>query len=262
MRLVALGALVLAFCASAPEVAFAEGGRESGKGAPLVLFVRSARTEESKAIYDAAWKALEPYFGLLSRKRLYAFDGDPKRARTFFAQHENSRYVVSFDADATALCPSPRRVVSVLPKADRREVARIARTFRPMARKVVVFGNKNEKLPGFRIVDKAVDADLAWVTEDYTGDAKTIQKQLAGRRTPLLSTSVRITGAVIVRPDPRGVGLQLAARLLKAARTGVLPPETAITRHRVVVDLDRVKSTGHRAPLPLLARADVVRRGS
>ncbi len=260
MRFAALGVLVLAITAVAPEVVFAEGGRETGKGAPLVLFVRSARTEESKAIYDAAWKALEPYFGLLARKRLFAFDGDPKRARAFFAQHKNSRYVVSFDVKATALCPSPRRVVTVLPRADRREVARIARTFRPMARKVVVFGSKTEKLPGFRIVDKAADADLAWVTEDYTGDAKTIQKQLADLRVPLLSTSVRIKGAVIVRPDPRGVGLQLAARLLKAARTGVLPPERKIMRHRVVVDLDRVKSTGHRAPLALLARADVVRR--
>ena len=57
-----------------PHSLLAQGGRDTGKGAPLVLFVRSERTVESKDIYDAAWKALEPHFGVLARERLYAFD--------------------------------------------------------------------------------------------------------------------------------------------------------------------------------------------
>ena len=133
-------------------------------------------------------------------------------------------------------------------------------SFRPLARKVVVYGNKDAKLPGFRIVEKAEEADLAWVTEGYDGDGAKLRKKLDARKVPLISTHVRIEGAVDVRPDPRGVGLQLAARLLKAARTGVLPPEGKVTRHRVVVDIDLARAAGYQAPLALLARADVVRR--
>jgi hypothetical protein len=50
------------------------GGRDTGTGAPPVYFVRSARTAESAEIYRAAWKALEPYYGIMSRDRLYDFD--------------------------------------------------------------------------------------------------------------------------------------------------------------------------------------------
>jgi len=113
----------------------AQGGRDTGEGAPLVLFVRSERTTESKEIYDAAWKALEPHFGRLARERLYAFDGEKRRAEVFFAGHREYRTVVCFDDEAKGWCPDPKKIVLVEPRADRREVARIVRLLRPLARK-------------------------------------------------------------------------------------------------------------------------------
>ncbi|MHC4407504.1 MAG: hypothetical protein ACYS0E_09760 [Planctomycetota bacterium] len=223
----------------------AQGGRDTGVGAPLVLFVRSARTTESKEIYDAAWKALEPHFGRLARERLYAFDGEVKRARAFFAKHPKFRTVVCFDRESRAWCPDPGKALLVESRTDRREVGRIIRLLRPLARKVFILGKPDEKLPGFRIVGKREEADVAWVTEDFKGEVGKLE-------VPLVSTSSHIEGAVTVRPDPRGVGLQLAAQILLGSKQ-----RRPVSRHRVVVDVD---AAGVRVPLGLLARADIVRR--
>ena len=132
--------------------AHAQGGRDTGRGAPLVLFVRSERTAESKEIYDAAWKALEPHFGVLARERLYAFDGERRRAELFFAKHAAYRTVVCFDEQARDWVPKRDRAVLVDPRADRREIARVIRLLRPLARRVFVLGKPDEKLAGFKIV--------------------------------------------------------------------------------------------------------------
>jgi len=223
----------------------AQGGRDTGEGAPLVLFVRSERTGESKEIYDAAWKALEPHFGVLARERLFAFDGEKRRAELFFAGHREYRTVVCFDEESRRWCPDPKKVVVVESRTDRREVARVIRLLRPLARKVFVLGDAKESLPGFEIVPRREDADVAWVTEDFRGE-------IGKLGIPLVSTSARFDGVVTVRPDPRGVGLQLAAQLL-AQR----PDRHPVTRQRVVVDMDAADA---RIPLRLLARADIVRR--
>ncbi|MEM8882468.1 MAG: hypothetical protein AAGD14_00190 [Planctomycetota bacterium] len=224
----------------------AQGGRgDSGKDTPLILFTRSASTSESKEIYDFAWKALEPYFGRLARERLYTFGGDPGRASAFFARHRTPRTVVCFDEEARKWAPDPKKTLLVQPRADRREVAVTLRLFRPLARTVMVLGDPKEKLPGFEVVGRDKPADVAWVTEDFRGDVPALT-------IPLLSTSPRHDAGVTVRPDPRGVGLQLAARILHPDR-----PDQVVSRHRVVVDIGRTKV---RVPLRLLARADVVRR--
>ncbi|MHC4850211.1 MAG: hypothetical protein ACYTEG_17430 [Planctomycetota bacterium] len=221
---------------------FAQGGRDTGEGAPLVLFVRSERTTESKEIYDAAWKALEPHFGKLARERLYAFDGEVRRARAFFAKHPKFRTVVCFDRESRKWCPDPDKALLVESRTDRREVGRIIRLLRPLARKIYVKG-RDEKLPGFQSVSDPEEADVVWVTEDDVNPMREYD-------VPVVSTSPYVDGAVTVRPDPRGVGLQLAAQILFQRKD-----RKPVTRHRVVVDMDAA-----RIPLALLARADIVRR--
>ncbi|MHC4939731.1 MAG: hypothetical protein ACYTHK_12235 [Planctomycetota bacterium] len=221
---------------------FAQGGRDTGEGAPLVLFARSFRSTESKEIYDAAWKALEPHFGKLARQRLVTFDSEERRAKAFFAKHKKHRTVVCFDSQALGWCPDRNKALLVESRTDRREVGRVIRLLRPLARKIYIKGG-NERLPGFEIVSDHRDADVVWVTED---DVNPIREY----DVPVVSTSPYVDGAVTVRPDPRGVGLQLAAQILfKKKKRG------PVTRHRVVVDMDAA-----RIPLPLLARADIVRR--
>lgn len=221
---------------------FAQGGRDTGAGAPLVLFVRSERTTESKEIYDAAWKALEPHFGKLARERLYAFDGEERRAKAYFAKHKTYRTVVCFDREALAWCPDPSKALLVESRTDRRELGRIIRLLRPLARKIYIKGG-NDPLPGFQTVSRHEDADVVWVTEDDVNPMRPYDA-------PVVSTSPYVDGAVTVRPDPRGVGLQLAAQILFEKKK-----RGAVTRHRVVVDMDAA-----RIPLGLLARADIVRR--
>jgi len=254
------------------------GGRDTGKGAPPILFVRSARTEETAAIYDAAWKALEPYYGLMSRERMYDFDGEPNRAQRYFAEHGQPKIVVAFDSQAAEWTPKRLTVLRVGPhpdvivdtRADRTRLARLLRRFRPLARKVAVFGGAGveEKLSGFKLVAcrAAIDAtgcDIAWVTEDSQVDGRKLRAELDALGVPLVSTSATFpdnVAAVTVRPDPRGLGLQLAAQILEYVRSGRAFRTVRIARHRVVVDLDASRAAGVRVPLAMLARADVVRR--
>ena len=65
-----------------------------------MLFVRSARTPESAAIYRAAWKGLEPFYGIMSRERMHDFDGERNRAREYFAGRDKPMLVVAFDPRA------------------------------------------------------------------------------------------------------------------------------------------------------------------
>jgi len=223
----------------------AQGGRDTGKGAPLLLFVRSERTAESKEIYDSAWKALEPHFGTFARERMHNFDGDKRQAELYFAEHAEFAVAVCFDRQSYEWCPDPKKAVLTQSRTDRKELLRVVRLLRPLARRVHILGKPDETLPGFEKVEAAKDADLVWVTEDYRG-------KVPDAGVPVVSTSPYHDGVVTVRPDPRGVGLQLAAQLL-----GGLKERRPVTKQRVVVDMDAAKA---RLPLPLLARADIVRR--
>ncbi|MHC4956165.1 MAG: hypothetical protein ACYTGZ_20160 [Planctomycetota bacterium] len=153
-------------------------------------------------------------------------------------------------------------------RADRARLARLLRTFRPLARKIAVFGGKNEKLRGFTLVpckapEDAKGLDAAWITEDAQLDPRALRKRLDALRIPLVSTSPWVAEelpAVSLRPDPRGLGLQMASQILEFARTKRAFRSVRIDRHRVVVNLDAAKASGVRVPLALLARADVVKR--
>jgi len=267
------GALVAALTTAEAQDS---GGRDTGKGAPPIYFVRSARTAESAAIYRAAWKGLEPFYGIMSRERMFDFDGERNRAEEYFAGKAKPKLVVAFDPQAAAWVPKgvttlrvgPEAGVIVNTRADRARLARLLRLFRPLARKVAVFGSAKETLAGFQTVPcaKAEDArgcDVAWVTEDARLDGRKLREELDALGIPFVSTSAVLPEklfAVTVRPDPRGLGLQLAAQVLEFSRSGRPFREVSIARHRVVVNLDAARAVKVRVPLSLLARADVVRR--
>jgi len=264
--------LLLVALASAQDA----GGRDTGKGIRPVIFVRSARDAESAAIYRVAWKALEPHYGVLSRERMYNFDGELKRATRYFAAHERARLVVAFDTESASWTPKDRTLLRVGVDAaahidtrtDRTHFARLMRSFRPRARRIALFGSQKESLRGYELVrcrvpEDAKGCDAAWITEDALVDVSALRRRLDAWKIPLVSTSPNVAAtlpALSVRPDPRGLGLLLAAQLLDYARHGRAFRRMRVGRHRVVVDLSAARAGGVRVPLELLARADVVRK--
>ena len=67
-----------------------EGGRDTGQGENAVLFVGWRESAETGAVWLSAWRALEPHFGVMSRRRLIDFGGDAAKARAFFARSANA----------------------------------------------------------------------------------------------------------------------------------------------------------------------------
>ena len=121
------------------------------------------RTDESAAIYRAAWRALEPHFvGEINRRRLADFDGDPGRAKRYFATHKDAVLVVAFDhlsagtaraalGKTPVLEVSPAASAQVRTRVDREALARLLRAFKPDAKLVAVFSRTLEPLPGFKV---------------------------------------------------------------------------------------------------------------
>ena len=105
----------------------------------------------------------------------------------------------------------------------------------------------------FADATRMLDRELHWVKE--------------GQRAPqdkraFVSTSSYPEGAVVtMRPDPRSLGLHVAAQILQHLRTGKAFSRVTVRRMRLTVDLGAAKRAGLRIPIRLLARADVVRRG-
>jgi hypothetical protein len=258
-----MGFLLLAALAAAQD----EGGRDPGTGAPVVVFVRSQRNAESGAIYDAAWKALEPHFGALARRRLLDSDGDPKRAEEHRLANADAGLVVAFDAPSGEGWGGVPVLLVEPPRVDRGRLANRLRSFRPGASRVAVFGAA-EELPGLETRTCAAAADakgchLAWVPEGSPADARALRRELDALGIPLVTTSGAVEdgiAALSVRPDPASVGVDLAAAVLARVRDGAPPRPLSVRRLRVAVDLSAARAAGHEVPLEALARADVVRR--
>lgn len=258
---------LIGWLAALAALAAAQGGRDTGEGENPVAFLRWKPTAESGAIYNTAWKALEPHFGVLSRQRLFDFDGDPKRAQELMGRE--AALVVAFDAPSAGRWPE--RDVPVLRaygmETDRTRFARWLKVFLPGASRVAVFG-KAADLPGYTLVTcttaaAAEGCDAAWIPEESAVDARTLRRELDAMRIPLVTTSPEVAegvAALVVRPDPTSLGLDLAAVILGHVRDGTPLRAPTATRLRVTIDLRASRAAGHETPLEALARADVVRR--
>lgn len=274
MLLTMLGAVVLG-----QDEGGSKGGRESGQGPNAVIFVRWRRSVESYAIWERAWQALEPHFGSVTRRdRLVDFGGDEARARSYFESNGDAAMVVAFDPRSAAVASEvmgERPVILVGPEAqalirarvDREELVRLMRRFLPGTRTVAVLGEP-EQLPGLDTIacssiEQAKGADLAWIPEDSELDGSAARKRLDAWGIPLVVTRPDPSpedASLIVRPDPRGLGMKLAASILGHLRDDLPLQPASVLRHYVKVDLIASARAGHPVPLAMLARADDVRR--
>ncbi|MHC4819798.1 MAG: hypothetical protein ACYTF8_17265, partial [Planctomycetota bacterium] len=227
-----------------------------------ILFVRWTQTAESQDIWMAAWQALEPHFiGQINRRRLATFQGDAKNARAYFAEHKDAVLVVAFGAEAArvtrkilpktpVLEVSPEKSAHVSTRVDRVRLARLLMAFHPRARRITVLGPP-ERLAGF---EASPQGELAWVPEQGAAKPVTV---------PLVTTSPAVpkdVAALTVRPNPDGVGLKVAALVLRKLRDKKPFRKERVSRLRVTVDLRAAAAAGHEVPLEFLAKADVVRR--
>jgi hypothetical protein len=258
----------------AAAAALGQGGRDSG-GGKTVLFVRFERTAETGDIWLAAWSALEPHLaGRVTRERLAQFDGDETAGRAYLARFPETVLIVALDARAAALArdarpdvpvleASPRAEADVVLRVDRERLAPLVRRCAPDARRIALFGAADESLAGFEVKRCATAADargcdLAWVAEDGAWP------EGLDAAMPVLSTSPLDRGrpVLLVRPDAVGAGQKIASLVVGRLRESRPFDRRTIARLHVTVDLDAAHRTGFVVPLPMLARADAVRRGS
>jgi len=239
-----------------------EGGRDGGEG-PSILFVRWRKSAETGAVYLAAWRALEPHLVNLGRKRLVDFDGDPEKARDYFAREKDVALVVAFGAEAArAVPPGPPVIeVSVSPTADvvlrvgREQLAVLVKLFHAKA-KVALFGPVDEKLADLETVrcttaEDAGGCDLAWVAEGGTLPE--------GLHIPVVTTAIDVPATLTVRPDSTSAGLKIASLIVGKLRDGKDFTQQHVARLHVTVDLGAAPEAT--VDLRLLAHADAVRRG-
>jgi len=243
-----------------------EGGRDTGEGR-AIHFVRWRKSAESGAIYNAAWRALEPHLLDLGRRRLVDFDGDPERARAYFADAKDVALVVAFGAEAAAAAraaPAPPPVLEVseattadvVLRVDRERLAVLVKLLRAQA-KVALFGPIEEKLADLETrrcatAAEARGCDVAWVSEGGSLPE--------GVTLPVVTTAVGLPATLTVRPDPASAGLKVAALVVRKLRDGRDFTQETVARLHVAVDLGPTPAAAAGIDLKLLAHADAVRR--
>lgn len=257
-----------------------EGGRDKGEGPDAVLFLSWNRTDETGAIWQTAWRALEPH-GSIHRSRLVSFDGDEARAHAYLLRNSKAAIVVAFDPSSAALAEKldPERPVllvshtpdaAVVTRTDRALLVRLMQTLRPGVERVAVLGNNRETLPGLESVacetpEDAAGCGIAWLPEGTSIDLPAWRAKLDRMGIPLVVTAGAPPlghATLTLRPHPEGVGLKLAAAVLAQVRKGEAPRGVVVRRHRMVVDLDAAARAGLSVPLSILAQADIIRRSS
>ncbi len=243
-----------------------DGGRDSGSARPVV-FVRRQKTDESKAIYLAAWQALEPFTNMTRRRLVTLPAGKSAAVRAALKPHADAGVFVALDHAAAAtirrlrpkakvLEVSPHNRANVRTRVDRVALAKLVRQLAPRARRIIAY--PRQALPGFEAAGSAPASapDVAWIAEGGT-PPKTIRASSVVNTSP----SVPDGRAVLtVRPDTVGAGLQVAALVVAMVRDKKAPPQTGVRRLHVTVNLRAAKERGVVVPLAILARADDVRR--
>jgi hypothetical protein len=248
----------------AQEPANPEGGRDTGQGR-AIHFVRWKKSAEAGAIYNAAWRALEPHLVDLGRQRLVDFDGDPERARAYFAGAKDVAAVVAFGAEAAeaaraGLPGTPVLEVSesleadVVLRVDREKLAVLVKLFRARA-KVALFGPLEERLSDLETkrcttAADALGCDVAWVAEGGLLPE--------GVTLPVVATAMDAPATLSVRPDATSAGHKVASLVVRKLRDGRDFAPQRVARLHVTVDLG---AGGSDVDLKLLAHADAVRRG-
>jgi hypothetical protein len=193
------------------------------------------------------------------------FDGDPEKARAYFAAQKDVALVVAFGEKAAAaaraapkgppvLEVSESPAADVVLRVDRERLAVLVKLLRTKAR-IALFGPLDEKLSDLetRRCLSAEDArgfDLAWVAEGGTLPA--------GVRLPVVATAMDVPATLSVRPDSASAGLKVASLVVRKLRDGRDFERQHVARLHVTVDLGAGKSD---VDLKLLAHADAVRRG-
>lgn len=270
-------ALFLCAAATAQEPPKNQGGRDGGEGR-AIHFVRWRKSAEHAAVYNAAWRALEPHLVDLGRRRLVDFDGDPAKARAYFAEQKDVALVVAFGAEAAAAAraafaeagaggsggtPPPEPPVievseslaaDVVLRVDRERLALLVKLMKARA-KVALFGPADEKLADLETrrcltAKDAEGCDLAWVAEGGSLPD--------GVAIPVVATAMDLPATLSVRPDSASAGMKVASLVVGKLRDGREPGRQHVARLHVAVDLG---AKGSDVDLKLLAHADAVRRG-
>ena len=230
-------------------------GRDSGEGDTPLLFVRWFETTESDAIHRVAWQALEPH--RVSRRRIATFDRDEQRARAYLRGNRDAKVVVAYNPEIARIAESELKTAAVLRVYEEPGAHVLARTdrerFQAAMRLLGVQAARTiRKRPGKETLP--VLGTLVWVEEGA--------KPPPGDR-PVWSTTSHLPegrAVLTMRPEPRSLGLHVAAQVLRHLRTNRPFTRVTVQRMRITIDLDAAKRAQVRIPLRLLARADVVRR--
>ncbi len=231
----------------------AQGGRDGATG---VLFLAWDVSVESDAIHRTAWRALEPHN--VARRRIATFAGDAKRALAYLRANKSAPIVVAYDPKIAALASRELPKAAVLKVYEEQGAHVHARTDRRRfyAAKDMLLGGLG---PAVENVDRPDSRILGFDGFDWVQEGA--PRRLGDK--PILSTSGHVPegrAVLTMRPDPRSLGLHVAAQVLSYLRSKKPFRHVTVKRMRLTVDLGAAKRANITVPLKLLARADVVRR--
>jgi ABC-type uncharacterized transport system substrate-binding protein len=170
-------------------------------------------------------------------------------------------------ADLRRLAPSLRRVGVVVPEGDAAAAANAAAL--GGAAEIVVaraVGDTADARAAAAAESLVGRADAVWLPPSVgAADAAAVCAALAGRAIPVVGSRQRHLDAgcaVVLRPDPHGIGAQaavLARGVLLGADPGKEPPRQ-VRRRLLEVNLPGARRLSFRVPLTLLAWADRIVR--
>ena len=232
----------------------AQGGRDGSTG---VLFLAWDVSVESDAIHRTAWRALEPHN--VDRRRIATFAGDEKKALVYLRANKSAPIVVVYDPKIAFLVASeiPKAAVLKVYEENGAHVHTVTdrRRFFDAVALLLPYGDRSPPESATGFYNPVTRQSVDWIKEG-------VPYKL--RDKPVVSTSGRVPegrAVLTMRPDPRSLGLHVAAQVLSYLRSKRPFRRVTVQRMRLTVNLGAAKRANITVPLKLLARADVVRRG-